>query len=65
MINAGPIAFLIGDFVGAIIDFVIIALVVFLVVKYMMKGDTSKNNLSNFLDYDFFYILERKGNSSE
>ena len=42
VINAGPIAFLIGDFVGAIIDFVIIALVVFLVVKYMMKGDTSK-----------------------
>jgi len=42
VINAGPIAFLVGDFVGAIIDFVIIALVVFLVVKYMMKGDTSK-----------------------
>jgi len=42
IINVGPIAFLIGDFVGAIIDFVIIALVVFLVVKYMMKGDTSK-----------------------
>ena len=39
---AGPIAFLVGDFVGAIIDFVIIALVVFLIVKYMMKGDTSK-----------------------
>jgi large conductance mechanosensitive channel len=42
VVNAGPIAFLVGDFVGAIIDFVIIALVVFLVVKYMMKGDTSK-----------------------
>ena len=42
VINAGPIAFLVGDFVGAVIDFVIIALVVFLVVKYMMKGDTSK-----------------------
>jgi large conductance mechanosensitive channel len=42
VINAGPIAFLVGDFVGAIIDFVIIALVVFLVVKYMMKGDTTK-----------------------
>jgi len=42
VINVGPIAFLVGDFVGAIIDFVIIALVVFLVVKYMMKGDTSK-----------------------
>ena len=42
VINAGPIAFLVGDFIGAIIDFVIIALVVFLIVKYMMKGDTSK-----------------------
>jgi len=42
VINAGPIAFLVGDFVGAIIDFIIIALVVFLIVKYMMKGDTSK-----------------------
>ena len=42
VVNAGPIAFLVGDFVGAIIDFVIIALVVFLIVKYMMKGDTSK-----------------------
>jgi large conductance mechanosensitive channel len=42
VVNAGSIAFLVGDFVGAIIDFVIIALVVFLIVKYMMKGDTSK-----------------------
>jgi large conductance mechanosensitive channel len=42
IINVGPIAFLVGDFIGAIIDFIIIALVVFLVVKYMMKGDTSK-----------------------
>jgi large conductance mechanosensitive channel len=42
VINVGPVAFLVGDFIGAIIDFVIIALVVFLVVKYMMKGDTSK-----------------------
>jgi large conductance mechanosensitive channel len=42
VINAGPVAFLVGDFVGTIIDFIIIALVVFLVVKYMMKGDTSK-----------------------
>jgi large conductance mechanosensitive channel len=38
----GPVKLLVGDFVGAIIDFVIIALVVFLIVKYMMKGDTSK-----------------------
>jgi large conductance mechanosensitive channel len=38
----GPIKFLLGDFVGAVIDFLIIALVVFLTVKYVMKGDTSK-----------------------
>jgi len=42
VVQAGPIKLLVGDFIGAIIDFVIIALVVFLVVKYMMKGDTSK-----------------------
>jgi large conductance mechanosensitive channel len=41
-INVGPIKFLVGDFVGAIIDFVIIALVIFLIVKFMIKGDTSK-----------------------
>jgi large conductance mechanosensitive channel len=38
----GPIRFLMGDFVGAVIDFVIIAMVIFIVVKYIMRGDTSK-----------------------
>ncbi len=42
VLELGPVKFLIGDFIGAIIDFIIIALVVFIVVKYMMKGDTSK-----------------------
>jgi large conductance mechanosensitive channel len=42
VINAGPIVFLVGDFVGSIIDFLIIALVVFLVVKFMMKEDATK-----------------------
>ena len=42
VLELGPVKLLIGDFVGAIIDFIIIAVVVFLVVKYMMKGDTSK-----------------------
>ena len=41
VINAGPIAFLVGDFVGAVIDFIIIALVVFLIVKFMMKEDAT------------------------
>ncbi len=38
----GPIQFLLGDFVGAVIDFVIIALVIFIIVKYIMKGDVTK-----------------------
>ncbi|MFA4850115.1 MAG: MscL family protein [Methanoregula sp.] len=38
----GPIKFLLGDFAGAIIDFVIIAMVIFILVKYVMKGDTTK-----------------------
>jgi large conductance mechanosensitive channel len=42
VVQAGPIKFLVGDFVGSLIDFIIIALVVFLVVKFLMKGDTSK-----------------------
>ena len=38
----GPIKLLVGDFAGAIIDFIIIALVVFLIVKFMMKEDATK-----------------------
>lgn len=38
----GPIKFLLGDFAGAIIDFVIIAMVIFILVKYIMKGDVTK-----------------------
>ena len=38
----GPLKFAIGDYISAIIDFVIIALVIFLAVKYVMKGDVSK-----------------------
>jgi len=41
-LKIGPIEFLIGDFVGAIIDFVIIALVVFLIVKFMMREDATQ-----------------------
>jgi large conductance mechanosensitive channel len=42
VLGIGPLKFMIGDYVGAIIDFVIIALVIFLAVKYVMKGDVSK-----------------------
>lgn len=38
----GPIKFLVGDFTGAIIDFLIIALVVFLVVKFLMREDATQ-----------------------
>jgi len=41
VLEVGPVKFLVGDFVGAIIDFIIIALVVFLVVKFMMKEDAT------------------------
>ncbi len=42
VLPVGPINFMAGDFVSALIDFVIIALVVFLLVKYVMRGDVSK-----------------------
>lgn len=42
VLQIGPIRFLAGDLLGAIIDFVIIALAVFLIVKYIMREDTSK-----------------------
>lgn len=38
----GPVKLLVGDFAGAIIDFIIIAIVVFLIVKFMMKEDATK-----------------------
>jgi large conductance mechanosensitive channel len=41
-LQIGPIKFLAGDMLGNVIDFVIIALAVFLIVKYIMRGDTSK-----------------------
>jgi large conductance mechanosensitive channel len=41
-IQIGSVKFLIGDFIGALIDFAIIALVVFLIVKFMMKEDATQ-----------------------
>lgn len=38
----GPAKFLVGDFVGALIDFVIVAFVVFLLVKYAVKEEEEK-----------------------
>ena len=42
VLQVGPVKFLVGDFVGAVIDFAIVALVIFLIVKLVMKGDTSQ-----------------------
>lgn len=42
VLEIGPVKFLVGDFVGAVIDFAIVALVIFIIVKLIMKGDTSK-----------------------
>lgn len=38
-LEAGPVKFLIGDFTGALIDFVIVALVIFMIVKMAIKGE--------------------------
>lgn len=43
VLEIGPLKFLVGDFFAAIVDFVIIAAVIFVIVKFMMKEDaTSK-----------------------
>ncbi|PKL64947.1 MAG: mechanosensitive ion channel protein MscL [Methanomicrobiales archaeon HGW-Methanomicrobiales-3] len=42
VLDIGPMKFMVGDFVGNVIDFVIVALVIFLIVKFIMKGDTSQ-----------------------
>jgi len=38
-LDIGPVKLLIGDFAGAVIDFLIVALVVFVVVKYAVKEE--------------------------
>lgn len=41
-LQLGPVKFLVGDFVGALIDFIIIALVVFAIVKLVMREDATQ-----------------------
>ena len=41
-LDIGPIRFPAGDLLSNIIDFIIIALAVFIIVTYIMRGDTSK-----------------------
>lgn len=42
VLQVGPIKFGAGDFIGALIDFVIIAAVVFLIVKTVIKDEPAK-----------------------
>ncbi|MFA6329032.1 MAG: MscL family protein [Candidatus Micrarchaeia archaeon] len=42
VLQAGPVKFLVGDFAGAVIDFVIIAFVIFMIVKYAVKDEAAK-----------------------
>ena len=37
--EVGPVKFLVGHFAGALIDFIIIALVIFIIVKVVVKDD--------------------------
>lgn len=39
--QVGPAKFLIGDFVGAVLDFLIIAIVIFLIVKWIVREDAT------------------------
>ena len=36
-LNVGSVKFMVGDFVGALIDFIIIAVVIFMIVKTIIK----------------------------
>jgi large conductance mechanosensitive channel len=38
-LQLGPVKFLIGDFAGAVIDFIIIAFVIFMIVKVAVKEE--------------------------
>jgi large conductance mechanosensitive channel len=39
VLNIGPIVLKIGDFIGAIIDFVIIAFVIYLIARWILKEE--------------------------
>jgi large conductance mechanosensitive channel len=42
VLEIGPAKFAIGDFIGALIDFLIIAFVVFMIVKLIMREDATQ-----------------------
>jgi len=41
ILQLGPVKFLIGDLAGNLIDFVIVAVVVFAIVKFVMREDAT------------------------
>ncbi len=41
-LEIGPVKFLVGDLVGNLIDFFIVALVIFMIVKFIMKEDATQ-----------------------
>ncbi len=41
VLQIGNSKFLVGDFLGALIDFLVVALVVFTIVKFIMKEDAT------------------------
>jgi len=41
VLQLGPVKFLVGDLIGNLIDFVIVAIVVFAIVKFVMKQDAT------------------------
>jgi len=42
VLEVGPVKLLVGDFIGALIDFIIIAVVIFLVVKFIMRESSQE-----------------------
>lgn len=42
VLQLGPAKFMIGDFIGNLIDFVIVAIVIFLIVKFIMREDATQ-----------------------
>lgn len=42
VLELGPVKLLVGDFAGALIDFLIIAFVIFMLVKFVVKEEAAK-----------------------
>ena len=42
VLQLGPVKFQVGDFAGSLIDFLIVAVVIFLIVKFIMREDATQ-----------------------